>query len=147
MASNRRTLQNPLLYKKLLGNILDSDFDEHLIDTTLEYEEAKRELARRHGVKFKQRKESPMQEVYSGLEEALGFSNTSIFNALISDPNPFSEQEMGELSYSILGRSPRAMRQDIARKARRAKNLRQYMKAPNRYDWPTVDTPGSRLLF
>jgi hypothetical protein len=44
-------------------------------------------------------------------------------------------------------RSTRSQVQDLIRMAPLAPNLEVYLKAPNRYDYPNVDTPDPKLIF
>jgi hypothetical protein len=48
---------------------------------------------------------------------------------------------------SFENRSKRSKSQDLVRLADIAPSLTVYLKNPNRYDWPSIDTPDAALIF
>jgi hypothetical protein len=138
-----KTLENPLLYhnfKKRLEK-LNPDLDvESLIDSTLEPEEALFDIKRKHpevNIGLKAGAEDGFREF---LDE-FGITNEKVQNLVAMQPNPLSDDELAQLSYILNNRPAQSIRTDNALKAPVTKDLRKWIKHPNRTDLQGVDTP------
>lgn len=144
---SKSSLENPLLYRNFLRAIKkhnpDLEIDPQEIDRTLEYEEAFNQLQKTYpDLRLSHQNNTELAEYRSYLCDQ-GFCDKTLQNIIIQDMNhPFTESELMDISYTIFGRSDRAMRQDKALKAPVTRDIRKYAKHPNRLDIKGLDYPN-----
>lgn len=109
----KTTLENPLLYKSLLSTVEklnpDLDIDPEVIDRTLEYEEAFNALKRIYpDLRISGKAINELQQFRNYLQSDFGIDERRVQNLIIQDDKqPFSEDELNEISYSLHGRRAR----------------------------------------
>jgi hypothetical protein len=139
------TLENPLLFRHFLTSVNHLnpglEIDPEVIDRTLEYDEALGALQRIYpGLRTSKHEENVLEQFRHYLME-FGIDEKRIQNLIIQDDNPFSEDELGQLSYALHGRPERAVRIDRSLLAPITRNLRKWVQKPNRNDLEGIDTP------
>lgn len=133
-----------MLYSNFVKKIrkTDPDFDEQVIDRTLEPDEALRQLQSKHHL----RTESPATNYMKDWRNSLydyGVKHPSMQSFVMRQEKPPSQEDMDLLTYVMGARPHKNIQLDMKRRAKPARTVRQYAKYPNRYDVPGVDTPGS----
>jgi hypothetical protein len=136
------TLQNEMIYRPFLEKLkkLNEDFDEQLIDRTLEPHEALMALKRKHPHISIGLTTDDQAAGFREFLEDFGITNAKVQNMIAMEDNPLSEQELAQLSYILNNRPEHSLKTDRGLKAPIARNLRRYIKHPNRLDLPGVDT-------
>jgi hypothetical protein len=139
-----RTLENALLYRNFVNKLkkLNEDFDEDLIDKTLEVEEALFDLKKKHPELNIGLKAADKSAGFGDFLDEMGIANERIQNLVALEDNPLSEEELGQLSYVLNMRSEHAKKTDKALKAPVTKDLRKWTKNPEKVDIAGVDTPS-----
>ena len=136
------TLENPLLWSNFVKKLgkLNPDFDfEQLVDRTLEPEEAMMDMKKKYPHLDIGLREQDKSAGFREFLDDFGISNTKVQNMIAMDPNPFSEQELAQLSYLLNNRPEHSQQVDKALKAPIARDIRQWINHPNRVDIKTVD--------
>jgi hypothetical protein len=135
-----------MLYGNFMRQItaIDPDLDPTEIDTSLEPEEAMHDLRRKGKLRGASKKEefNPMKEYRSSLFD-MGIKHPSMQSFIMRQDSPASQDDLDLVSYVMGARPHKNIKMDIARRARPAKSVKQWAKAPNRFDISGVDTPGS----
>jgi len=137
-----------LLYKKLLDRLrkFNPHFDEQLIDTTLEYDEALNDLSKKIRnlvTRDVDISKMNMLELRNFLSDKYGIDNVRAQNLIIMDKKPLTEEELGRISYMMTARSLQSKVTDRALEAPVVKTARQ-LQHLDRYDLPGYDTKGTR---
>ena len=65
----------------------------------------------------------------------------------MASPRRFSRSDKQKARKTFESRSPRAQAQDLIRMASIAPNIEVYLKTPERFDFPGIDTPDPKLIF
>lgn len=149
-SNKRSTLQNPMLYRRFVTYVAKMnprlEIDPDVIDESLEWDEALNALARIYpDLKTAPGDDFPeIKQLRGFLSDEYGIDNKHVQNLIIADDDVFNEQELGEVSYAISGRSPHAMKLDKLKKAPSTRDVRQYARRPNRLDLIGLDNPGAR---
>jgi len=143
-----RTLENPLLFKKLVDRLLkfNPNFDVQLIDTTLEYDEALNDLSKKIRnlvTRDVDTSKMNMQELRNFLSDKYGIDDVRAQNLIIMDKKPLPEEELGRISYMMTARSLHSKVTDRALEAPLVKTARQ-LQHLDRYDLPGFDTKGTK---
>ena len=139
-----RSLENPLLYRQFLTYVSkanpDVDIDPEVIDRTLEYDEAFAALRKIYpNLQMTHKAHSELDHFREYLAE-YGIDNKRVQNLIIQDDKPFSEDELAQLSYVLNNRPARAVAIDRALHAKVTRDLRKWMKNPNRLDLLGIDS-------
>jgi hypothetical protein len=143
--SNKRTLENPLLYKKFLNaiekNNPDLEFDPAYIDRTLEYDEAFGVLQGVYpGIKLSTKSHEELDYYRDYLCDSYSLCDKRLQDYIINElDKPFTDDELGQISYALFGRSEKAIALDKKRKAPITTDIRKYAKNPNRLDLKGLD--------
>jgi hypothetical protein len=145
----RTTLENPLLYKKFLVTVEklnpDLDIDPEVIDRTMEYDEALNFLKEIYpNLRIDKKSKSELEQFREYLDEK-GIDERKVQNLIIQDDKqPFTEDDLNEVSYALHGRPEHAVRVDRAMKAPLTKDVRKWAKKPNRLDLGGIDRPAAQ---
>jgi hypothetical protein len=138
------TLENPLLYRQFLTYVSkanpDIDIDPEVIDRTLEYDEAFNALKKIYpSLQFSHKAHTELDHFRDYLLE-FGIESRRIQNLIIQDDKPFTEEELAQLSYVLNNRPARSVAIDKGLAAKVTKDLRKWMKNPNRLDLLGIDS-------
>ncbi|MCI0565403.1 MAG: hypothetical protein MN733_43615 [Nitrososphaera sp.] len=103
----RSTLENPLLYKRFLSTVErlnpDLDLDPEVIDRTLEYDEAFNALKRSYpNLRMSGKARNELEASRDCLQSDFWIDEPKVQNLIIQDDRqPFTEDGLGEISYSL----------------------------------------------